>query len=69
MKEKLHRECFAISSRDMVLDRAYVLGEDISRQKKAVPSYSQEMPVNTISAFLSLIQKKKTKDDKDKQKC
>ena len=53
----------------MVLDRAYVLGEDISRQKKAVPSYSQEMPVNTISAFLSLIQKKKTKDDKDKQKC
>ena len=31
MKEKFHRECFAISSRDMALGRAYVLGEDISR--------------------------------------
>ena len=31
MKEKLHRECYAISSRDMALGRAYVLGEDISR--------------------------------------
>ena len=35
MKEKLHRECCAISSRDMVLDRAYVLGEDISPLKEA----------------------------------
>ena len=31
MKEKLHREYYAISSRDMALGRAYVLGEDISR--------------------------------------
>ena len=39
-------------------------------QKKAVPSYSQEMPFNTISAFFPLIKKKnKTKDDKDKQNC
>ena len=30
MKEKLHRECYAISSRDLALGRAYVLGEDIS---------------------------------------
>ena len=35
----------------------YDLVENIC-QKKAVPSYSQEMPINTISAFFSLIQKK-----------
>ena len=44
MKEKLPRECYAISSRDMALGRAYVLGEDISRPTMQFPHQSPLHP-------------------------